>query len=63
MLKDVFGCNDRTGRDETIPQIRLFGSELKVRTVLSQCSLSKLEEREGTPEDVPDLAAPQPNAP
>jgi hypothetical protein len=25
MLKGVFGCNDRTGRDETIPQIRLFG--------------------------------------
>jgi hypothetical protein len=33
----VFGCNDRTRRDETIPQIRLFGSGLRIRTGLSQC--------------------------
>jgi hypothetical protein len=31
----VFGCNDRTGWDETIPQIRLFGSGSRVGTGLS----------------------------
>jgi hypothetical protein len=31
----VFGCNDRTGWDGTIPQIRLFGSGSRVGTVLS----------------------------
>jgi hypothetical protein len=34
---DVFGCNDRTGRDKTIPQIRLFGSVSRVETRLLQC--------------------------
>jgi hypothetical protein len=31
---NVFGCNDRMGRDETIPQIRLFGSGSRVGTGL-----------------------------
>jgi hypothetical protein len=30
----AFGCNDRTRWDETIPQIRLFGSESRVETGL-----------------------------
>jgi hypothetical protein len=33
----VFGCNDMTGWDGTIPQIRLFGSGSRVETELSQC--------------------------
>jgi hypothetical protein len=28
----VFSCNDRTGQDETIPQIRLFGSGSNIGT-------------------------------
>jgi hypothetical protein len=52
------------GRDETIPQIRLFGSEAGVRTELSSvvpiCP-SKLEGREETSGDVPVLTVPQPN--
>jgi hypothetical protein len=42
----AFGCNDRTGWDWTIPQIRLFGSGSRVGTVLScvvPCCPSKLE--------------------
>jgi hypothetical protein len=35
LIKGVFGCNDRTGRDETILQIRLFGTESRVGTELS----------------------------
>ena len=65
-FKGAFGCNDMTGRDETIPQIRLFGSVSRVGTGLSQCYLSypsKLEGRERTPGDVPVVAVPQPNAP
>jgi hypothetical protein len=61
-----FGCNDRTGWDETIPQIRLFGSGSRVGTVLSSvvpCCPSKLEGRERTSGDDPVLAVPQPNTP
>jgi hypothetical protein len=35
--KGAFGCNDRTGWDGTIPQIRLFGLGSGIRTDLSQC--------------------------
>jgi hypothetical protein len=47
----VFGCNDRTGRDETIPQIMLFGSGSKVGTRLSQCCPQLPPEIGGTRED------------
>jgi hypothetical protein len=48
----VFSCNDRTGQDETIPQIRLFGSGSNIGTWLSQCcSQLSLKIRE-TKEDV-----------
>jgi hypothetical protein len=33
---NVFGCNDRMERDRMIFQIRLFGSELRVETGVSQ---------------------------
>ena len=62
----MFGCNDRTGWDGTIPQIRLFGSGSRVGTVLSSvvpCCPSKLEGRERTSGDDPVLAVPQPNTP
>jgi hypothetical protein len=48
----------------SIPQIRLFGSKLRVWTGLSQCCPrhpSKLEGRENTPGDIPILVVPQPN--
>jgi hypothetical protein len=62
----AFGCNDRTDWDGTIPQIRLFGSELRVETELSHCCpccLLKLEGGERTTGDIPVVADPQPNAP
>jgi hypothetical protein len=62
----AFGCNDRTGWDGTIPQIRLFGSGSRVGTLLSSvapCCPSKLEGRERTSRDDPVLAVPQPNTP
>jgi hypothetical protein len=45
-FKGAFGCNDMTGRHETIPQIRLFGSGSRFGTELSQYCFqypSKLE--------------------
>jgi hypothetical protein len=66
LIKDAFGCNDRTGWDGTIPQIRLFGSGSRVGTVLSSvvpCCPSKLEGRERTSGDDPVLAVSQPNTP
>jgi hypothetical protein len=57
----AFGCNDRTGWDGTIPQIRLFGSGSRVGTVLSSlilCCPSKLEGRERTSGDDPVIAVP-----
>jgi hypothetical protein len=36
-IKDAFGYNDRTRRDGTISQIRLFGLESRVVIGLSQC--------------------------
>jgi hypothetical protein len=65
-IRCAFGCNDRTGWDGTIPQIRLFGSGSRVGTVLSSvvpCCPSKLEGRERTSGDDPVLAVPQPNTP
>jgi hypothetical protein len=62
----AFGCNDRTRRDVTISQIRMFGLRSRARTGLSQyCPhlSSKLEGQERTPENVPVLAVPQPNTP
>jgi hypothetical protein len=61
----IYPRNVRTGRDETILQIRLFGSESRVgqdylNVVLSYPS--KLEGRERTPGDVHVLTVPQPNA-
>jgi hypothetical protein len=64
--KSAFGCNDRTGCDETIPQIRLFGSGSRVGTGLSSvvpCCPSNLEGRERTSGNGPVLAVPQPNTP
>jgi hypothetical protein len=60
----VFGCNDRMGWDGTIPQIKLFGSGLRVGTVLSSvvlCCPSKLEGRERMSGDDLVLAVLQPN--
>jgi hypothetical protein len=61
----VFGCNDRTRQVGTIPQIRLFGLGSRLGqdypSVVPSCP-SKLEGRERTPEDVPVLVVPQPNA-
>lgn len=59
----MFGCNDRIGPGETIPQIILFGSGSNVRMRLSQCCPSKLEGRKRTTENVPVLSVPQPNTP
>jgi hypothetical protein len=50
--KYVFGCNDRTRRDGTIPQIRLFGSGSKVGTGLSQGYPQLSLKIGGTREDV-----------
>jgi hypothetical protein len=50
-IKDAFGCNDRTGWDETITQIRLFGSGSRVRTVLSHCCPQLSLKIGGTRED------------
>jgi hypothetical protein len=52
LFKDVFGCNDRTGQDETIPQISLFGSGSRVGTGLSQCCPQLSLKIGGTREDV-----------
>jgi hypothetical protein len=55
-----------TGRDGTIPQIRLFGSGSRVETVLSSvvpCYPLKLEGRQRMSGDDPVLAVPQPNTP
>jgi hypothetical protein len=61
----VFGCNDRTGRDEMTPQIRLFASELRVGTGLSQCCSQLSLKIGGTRENIDALvlAVPQPNVP
>jgi hypothetical protein len=50
--KGAFGCNDRTGQDRTIPQIRLFDSGSRVRTGLSQCCSQLSLKIGGTREDV-----------
>jgi hypothetical protein len=50
-IKDTFSCNDRTGQDETIPQIRLFDSGSEVGIVLSQCCSKLSLKIEGTRED------------
>jgi hypothetical protein len=49
--KDAFGCNNRTRRDGTIPQIRLFGSRSRVGTKLSQCCPQLSLKIGGTRED------------
>jgi hypothetical protein len=54
----VFGCNDRTGRDETIFQIRLFGSESRVETELSQCCPQLFLKIGGMREDVKERLCP-----
>jgi hypothetical protein len=46
-----FGCNDRTGRDGTIPQRRLFGSVSRVGTGLSHCCPQLSLKIGGTRED------------
>jgi hypothetical protein len=62
----LFGCNDRTGRDGTIPQICCLvqgqGLGQDYPCVVPSYP-SKLEGRERTPGDVPVLAVPQPNTP
>lgn len=53
----MFGYNNRTGRNETNPQIRLFGLGLMIRTGLSECCPQfslKIGET---------IVVPQPNAP
>jgi hypothetical protein len=51
LILGCVGCNDRTGQDGTIPQIRLFGLGSRVGTRLSQCCLQLSLKIGGTRED------------
>jgi hypothetical protein len=56
--KGAFACNDRTGWDGTIPQIRLFGSGSRVGTGLSQCCPQLSLKIGGTREDARERPCP-----
>jgi hypothetical protein len=56
--RGVFGCNDMTGWDEKIPQIRLFGYGSRVETELSQCFPLLSLKIGGTREDARERPCP-----